>query len=243
MTFLNGGTVLGTAPISGGTATLTTTFAVSGASTNNMVSAIYSGDGNYIPSTATTISIVSGIPSFLLSGVPTSLTVSQGQTALSQFTLTPTFTYTGTVAFSCTGLPATLGCVFSPASVSAAGSNTPSLIGFSVTTVQPGVLAKLEPAGSGLSPVALAGIPGFALLAGLMGQRRKLFASGKKGWQTLLLFGLLALLGMGATGCGVKSTPGTPKGSYTVTVVATGTPVSGSTAPVLQQFAVTLNVQ
>ncbi len=125
ITFLNGTTPIGSAvPLTGGVATLMTTFAVVGTSTTNVLTAVYSGDKNYMGSTSMPINVVSSFPNFSLVGTPTSLTVSQGQTGLTTFTVTPAFAYAGTITFLCTGLPANATCVFSPGSIAPAGTNT-----------------------------------------------------------------------------------------------------------------------
>ena len=161
--------------------------------------------------------------------------------------MAPLFGYTGTISFSCTGLPASVGCVFSPATIAADGSNTSSLVGLSVTTVQPGVLAEAQPAGSPgnsrLAPLTFAGLPGLLLMGGLLAGRRRLGWTGKT--SALMLGALLAVvsMGLGLTGCGIRSTTGTAKGTYTVMVVATGTPATGTTTQVTQQFPVTVTVQ
>ena len=242
VTFYNGTAVLGMGTLTNGVATYPLSFPATTSILTNSLSAVYSSDANYTGSTSAALSIFSGPVGFLLSGVPTALTISQGQTALASFTVSPLFAYAGTITFSCGGLPATLGCVFSPSSIVSAGTNTPSLEAISVTTIQPGVLAQATPTrDSRLSPIAFAGIPGLMLLAGAMMRRKRL------GWaaeaRVLLLAALLVAMGMGASGCGVRSTLGTPKGQYTVNVVATGTPATGTTSTVVQQFNLTLTVQ
>ena len=62
-----------------------------------------------------------------------------------------------------------------------------------------------------------------------------------RGYSTLMLIAL-GVLGLGMTACGGSaSISGTPKGTDTITVVASGT--GGSFAAVTQQFNVTLTVQ
>ncbi len=242
VTFFNGTTAIGQ-PVTliNGKASLVTTFAVMGQSTTNTLSAVYTGDGNYMGSTSLSIAVVSSFPGFLLTGQPSTISVAKGQSGLTSFTITPTFGYAGTVNFSCTGLVATTGCSFSPASISATGTNTASLVTLSISTTQAGLLARAEPpAGRGVSPIMVAGIPGFLVLLGLA-SRKRLRASGL-GRLTMLLAGLL-VASAGLSGCAAtRTTAGTPSGSYAITVIATGTPVMG-TAPIVQQFTITLNVQ
>lgn len=226
-----------------GVASITTTFAVSGASTNNSVTAVYLGDTNFVTSTSASVGIVSGTPTFALAqSTNTQLTIAPGQSGLTSFTLTPAFGYNGTIAFSCTGLPATATCSFAPASITATGANTPTLVTVTINTQQSQSPLSLNkrPAGipgSGRIPFSLALLPGLALLGGFSRRGRKLL----RGYCSLLLVGL-CLAGLGFSACGgTASIAGTPAGTDTVTVVASGT--GGSFASVTQQFTFTLKVQ
>ena len=228
---------------SSGVATIVTTFAVVGATTNNSVTAVYLGDTNFVGSNSASIAIVSGAPTFALAqSANTSLTIMPGQSGLTSFTVTPAFGYNGNITFSCTGLPATVTCTFSPASIVANGSGTPSVVTITFNTQQPQspLSFNRRPTGipgSGGVPLALAAIPGLALLCGFSRRRRKLF----RGYGSLMLV-FLCLLGIGLCSCGGSvSIAGTPAGTDTVTVVASG--MGGSFASVTQQFTVTLNVQ
>jgi sugar lactone lactonase YvrE len=237
-------TQIGTATLnSSGVATYQATFAVAGQTANNMVTAVYSGDPNFLTSTSAGIAVVSGAPTFSLTSSPnSSVTVAPGQSGLMSFNLVPAFGYNGTIGFSCTGATATVSCSFSPATVTADGSNTGSLIAVTINTQQPGspLASSKRPNGNiagGKLPMSLAVIPGLALLFGFSGLRRKFL----RGYRSLL-FVALCLAGLGFTGCGAaKLTTGTPAGNQTITVVATGT--GGSFASVTQQFTVTLTVQ
>lgn len=228
----------------GGMATLTTTFAVvSGqASTLNNVTAQYLGDPNFVTSTSAALGVTSGVPTFALTASGnSSLTVEPGQTGLMSFTLAPAYGYNGTITFSCTGLPAGASCAFSPASLTANGQNTSSLVTLSITTQQPQspVSRNNSPGGvfgSGGLPRSLALLPGVLLLCGLGARRRKLLRAAR-----LLAAVALLLAGWGITACGGISVAGTPAGTDTVTVVASGT--GGSFASVTQQFTVSLKVQ
>jgi hypothetical protein len=129
--------------------------------------------------------------------------------------------FTGTINFSCTGLPAKSSCSFSPP---VAGTVT---ITVSTTAPQTAMLKgapglNLWTAGGG---IALAGV----FLAGLPGKRRR--------WSMLL--GLLAIAFLlTAVGCGSSHStiPGTPPGASTVTVTGTSGTLTHSTT-------FTLNVQ
>jgi sugar lactone lactonase YvrE len=229
---------------SSGVATLTTTFAVVGASTNNSVTAVYQGDGNFLTSTSAPTVVVSGVPTVVLvsgAGTNSLLTVSPGQSGMMSFTLTPMYGYNGTITFACAGQAPSVTCSFSPASVVSTGTATPVLITVTFNTTAPVVqLSRSQPPsgiiGSGKIPFSLAALPGLALLFGFSRLRRKFL----RGYRSLLLFAL-CLIGLGFSGCGGgKITQGTPVGTENITITATGT--GGSFASVTQQFTVSLIV-
>jgi hypothetical protein len=229
---------------SNGVATQVTTFAVVGASTNNSVTAVYSGDTNFLTSTSAPALIVSGVPTFVLvsgAGTNSQLTVAPGQSGLMSFNLTPYYGYNGTITFSCTGASSTVSCSFSPSSIVSTGASTPILVTLTINTTQTVTPLSYNQQPSGISglgkaPFGLAAIPGLALLFGF-GKLRRRF---QRGYLSLLILAL-CLIGLGFSGCGGgKITTGTPAGAEVITVVATGT--GGSFASVTQQFNVTLTV-
>ena len=232
---------------SSGVATLVTTFAVVGASTNNSVTAVYQGDGNFLTSTSAPIVVVSGVPTFTaVSGAGTNslLTIQPGQSGLMSFTLTPMYGYNGTITFTCTTPSTTVTCSFSPNPYSPNGSSTPVLVTVTINTVAPvntfsqnqrpsGIL------GAGRAPYGLAALPGLMLLFGFSRLRRRFL----RGYRSLILFAL-CLVGLGLSGCGGgKITPGTPAGVDNITIVATGTGFTGYPSAISQQFTVSLTVQ
>jgi sugar lactone lactonase YvrE len=224
---------------SSGIATLTTTFAVTGATTTNSVTAVYLGDTNFVgSSTASGLAIVSGVPTFALAQPGTaSLTVSPGQSGLLSFNVTPAFGYNGIITFSCSNLPATIGCSFSPASITANGTTT--LEALTITTSQ-GTQAinhsKPKPNGK-FSPFSLAALPALLALAGFARRTRKAIHG-----SVLLLLVAMGVLCLATSGCGgAANLTATPQGADTITVVASGT--GGTFASVTQQFNVTLTVQ
>jgi hypothetical protein len=230
---------------SSGVATLTTTFAVVGASTNNSVTAVYQGDGNFLTSTSAPTVVVSGVPTIVLvsgAGTNSQLTVQPGQSGLMSFTLTPMYGYNGTITFACTGAAPSVTCSFSPSSVVSNGTATPVLVTVTFNTTAPVTqLSRNQPPsgiiGSGKIPFSLAALPGLALLFGFSRLRRRFL----RGYRSLLLFAL-CLIGLGFSGCGGgKITPGTPAGTENITITAAGT--GGSFAGVTQQFTVSLIVQ
>jgi hypothetical protein len=103
--FYAGQTQLGSAALSGGIASLTlTSFPTGDAS----LSAQYAGDGNFAPSTSTSM------PVLTFTAANTSLTVAASGSATDNFSITVPSGYAGTLQFSCTGLPQNTNCSFQP---------------------------------------------------------------------------------------------------------------------------------
>jgi sugar lactone lactonase YvrE len=232
---------------SSGVATLTTTFAVVGSSTSNSVTAVYQGDGNFSTSTSAPVVVVSGAPTFTaVSGAGTNslLTIQPGQSGMMSFTLTPMYGYNGTITFSCTTPSSTVTCSFSPNPYSPNGSSAPVLVTVTFNTTAPVNTFSLNNGPSGIVgssklPFSLAALPGLVLLFGFSRLRRRFL----RGSRFLLLFAL-CLIGLGFSGCGGgKITPGTPAGTETITIIATGTGFTGYPNGVTQQFNVSLTVQ
>lgn len=225
-------TQIGTAqPVSNNIATLTYTFATTG---SYAITAVYSGDSYYLTSTSSADTITSAAPSLSPTAVSNQQsTVHAGQTALYSFNLQQNV-FTGTISFSCSGLPANSSCIFSPNSISASGCQTSNTVAMSILTQQqPAPMAASFGAGHGLWQLLslLSGI-GLALLIGL---RRRSGSGLDRVWLMLALL----LTGLGASSCNGAATKvaATPAGSYTVTVTASGSTGTAST------FTVPLTVQ
>jgi len=233
---------LGTVPVSniGTTAApvygaVTAPFTLSTIGTYS-ISATYSGDSYFKPSTGKSPStITTAAPTYTLAAVAYQQnTVTAGQTALYSFTTTQTV-YSGTISFAVTGLPANATYALSPSSIIAAGCSTTSTVALSIytqqkTTVQPGSFAS----GRGMWSMitALSGM----LLALAIGLRRRRIRFAQV-WMVLAL--LLATTGTVACGKAVGSTlqPATPSGTYTITVTPTGS-TGTSPAPITFQLTV-----
>lgn len=227
--FYNGSTPIGAAvPLtSAGTATLTQTFPV-GAYT---IKAIYSGDANFNSSTtATPVTFTTSTASFSIAPGTTNLsTVKQGGTALYSFTV-PTTLYSGTITFSCAGLPAGASCVFSPTTLTGTGcTNTtnPPVVGLTIFTS-----VKAQQSGFGGRWMM---ITGFLLALGLGLTRRRMPAQFARISMALAL--LVATAGLAACNTSSIGNPSTPTGSSTITVTGAGS--DGSVA----STTVTLVVQ
>ncbi len=173
-------------------------------------------------------------PDYSVAVNPSSLTIQGGQSGTATFTITPVGGYSGTILFSCNGLPTGATCVFQPAQAVLDGSNTVVTTQLTVhTTGSNGVLSSLQfvtPAGrpTGLQLTLLSvsgGLVVLMLLGTLRTQRSLRYGLG------LVLVGMGCAIAMGLTGCG-STTPqaapapatsplATPAGQYSASVVAT----------------------
>ncbi len=174
---------------------------------------------------------------FSLSGSPSAVTVSPGQSAKYTITINGSNGFNGSVNLSCSALPSGANCQFASNTVNAGSSTT-----LTITTQAPSA-ALLRPTSGKWSLLPIYGVwlPPFGLaLAGVgVGSRRRKLMLGL--FAVLLLSLLLVACGGGSSsgggGGGGGGTGGTPAGSYSV--IVTGTPSSGS-----QQFTtITLTVQ
>jgi len=212
VTFTDGAsTVIGTATLSSGKATLTTSTLALGGHT---VTAVYAGDSTYAPSTSsgTTVVITPVPPDFNISLSSPNATLSgNGGSAASTVSLTAVGGFSATVALSCSGAPARTTCTFNPASLTASGS-TAATSTLTITTNT--ATAALQHDNSGVTLAFLGlGVLGLSVI------RRRRYLS-----QSLALLCLL-LAGWGLSGCGGSPSPTTPSGTYALTITAT----SGST--------------
>jgi len=212
ITFMDGlSTLIGTAALSSGNATLTTSTLALGGHT---VTAVYGGDSTYASSTSagTTVTITPVPPDFSVSLSSTSATISgNGGTATSTVSLTPVGGFSATVTLACSRSPARTTCTFSPASLTASGTSAATS---TLTITTNTATAALQHDNSKIT-LAFLGIGALSLSF----IRRRRYLS-----QSLALLCLL-LVGWGLSGCAGSPSPTTPAGTYAVTITAT----SGST--------------
>lgn len=232
VTFTSGSNVLGTVAVdSTGVATLT--INVPSNSTQTVV-ATYSGDGSYAGSASIATSIT-GSPAtqFTMTVAPPTMSMQSRQHGTVTITIASVKDFADTLQFGCEGLPYAATCTFSTTNMKleANGTHTIQLV---VDTGNPlgagGAQAKNTQGNS--SNVFLAFLPG-VLVAGFALFRRK------RNLPMLSVIGLVLGLGamMSATGCGGLSVNGTPAGTYTFKVAATGT---GTGASVSQNVTLTV---
>jgi hypothetical protein len=211
VTFSDGTTTLGTSPVSGELATITTSFSTAGSHT---ITAAYSGDANNAASSGTVMQTVDAPVTVGGggSGGSTSLTVASGQSVTTQVAVSGNAGFSGTVNLSCTGLPVHASCSFSPEPVTvsdktASAAMTISTAGMTTAKSQVGEAARAV-------TVLACGLPLLGLIILIP------VARGRRLW--LCASFLLFVSAAGLTGCGGSSSSDkTAAGSYTFQVVAT----------------------
>jgi hypothetical protein len=113
----------GTLTSAGGNTSQATLNVLGLGSGNHNIYAIYSGDTIYLPSTSPTLVIA--FTGFSVTFVPSTLTVTQGQTGSASLLVNYGSGFAGTVAFGCTPPPnVELTCSFNPAVLSGGGTTT-----------------------------------------------------------------------------------------------------------------------
>jgi hypothetical protein len=215
VTFYDGEVQLGSSALSNGSATLSTSALVMG---THPITAVYSGDSNYLTSTSAPVQETIQDFSIAVTSGTRAPTVNPGSPASFSLVVTPLggATMPAALALSSNGLPPTSTVVFSPAIVSAHSGATPITM-----IVTPPALAAIshdsKPFGRGALPMLL----GLALLP----FARKLRSAHR--WVQVLLLALAgAAFAAGASGCG--SFTYTPQ-SFSVTVAATSGNLSHTT--------------
>jgi subtilase family serine protease len=208
ITFSNGTTVLGSAALSGGSATLSTAALPAGP---DSVTATYSGSATLQNSTSAATLVTVSQP-FSLAATAASFQVTQGQAASATVTVTQNGGFTGALTFTCTDTASESICT-PPAATNATS------VSFNITTTAP--TSSMNSNGSRRIFYAL-------LLPGLLGI---LFTAGsrRRSARGMRLLGLIVVLGFstmwlgscGGSSSSTTSNPGTPTGSYTITVNAT----------------------
>jgi hypothetical protein len=226
VTFSDGNTTLGTAPVSTGAASYTTNFSTAG---NHAITAAYSGDANNVAASGTlTQTVDAPVAVGPGSGGSTSLTVASGLSVTTPVSVTGAAGFGGTLSFSCTGLPTNAACSFSPASVTVSGTAAATTT-LTVSTAATAMASTRDAAPLRAMAVLACGLPVLGLLTVLPVAR---------GRRLLLCLGFALFVSVtGLTGCGGgQSAPssGTPSatktapGSYTFNVVATSGAVSST---------------
>ena len=246
--FFNGTTLFGTGTLDNtGTASFSTTSLPGG---TDAITAAYAGSGRSHTSTSSAVSVTVTIPHFTLTPNVSTLTVQPGQSTNNTVTLAVASSdgfVVGSGANQSTVMPVNylLPCTVSPVvSEGPTCAYSPSS-GSGVTVINPTVaIVTIAPTAKLLPPFQPHGRVFYAmLLPGFLG----IVLAAKSRPRALSLLGLIVVLGsstlwLGACGGSNSSSqknPGTPAGSYKVTVNATTT----STPPVTSSATFTVTVQ
>ena len=212
--FFDGTTLVGTVPVgTNGVAAYSTASLGDGSHT---ITATYSGDANYLPSTSSTSATITVADLNLDLGGDKNKTVTPGAAVAYNFPLsplvTPTFLYD--VQLTASGLPPGATYTFSPSTIPAGSGTTPTVL--TVQTAK-NLAALAHPSTRNLAFGAL----GLGLFLPLLGRRRL------QAIPRLLLIALFAFFSLGSmaglSGCGNSGFFGATKtsGNYTITVIAT----------------------
>jgi hypothetical protein len=268
ITFGSGGTTLGTAPVVGtaanlttgapatGTATFAATFTTAGAKS---VTASYSGDSNYSPSGPSgAISVnVTSSGSFNITATP--VTVSAGSSGVSTITVTPNGGFTGSVQVTCagTGLPPGVTCSPNPLTI-AVTSTAPVTGALTVLVAAPSTTlsaSRISPEHHALYAAAMAIPPtnsngthltswwSLSAASGLASVLLLLFPGvrARKQLRTALCLGLLCVLSF-TLGCGGGSSSTAGGGGTQVASHTTLTVTNAKQASTNNNFAFNVTV-
>lgn len=240
---VDGTTETSSLALTDGSATYTFSSSTTG---SHVVTATYSGDSTYAPSTGTLALTVGGSSSsgsFSLAAA--NLTVSAGSSGTSTITITPHNGYTGTIGWSVSTSSSLSNACYSlsDATVSGTSAVTTTMTVYTSSSACANASAKgsngkrLFAGGvmrsgidnrpnSGFSPAKAGMSMGIALLVGLLGYRPRKF----RAYAGVFL---IVALSFGISACGSgssSSSTNAAKGTYTLTIVGTDTSSSSITA-------------
>jgi len=190
-------------------------------------------DPNNANNSATTTTAVND---FSMAASPAAVTVTRGASATSTITVNALNGFTGTVSFTCTGLPTLSTCAFAPATVT--GAAAPATTTLTITTTAGAFAPPATPVWRWPAPQRVWPL---LLLTLVLTTARAFSSRRKRAWRRAFsLAGILLLVGLAAScGGGGSSTPppppGTTRGTFPVTVTGT----SGTT---IRTTTVTLTV-
>jgi hypothetical protein len=194
---------------------------------NHSISASYNGDASFNASSSSAPVTFTVAPGFAGISGPTSVSIaSPGQSGTSKVGFITSTGFNTAIALTCAGLPAEAQC--SSTSVTGAGPVTPVTATITITTTAPHTASL----GSSERRYYLAVLVGGLPLAGIL----LIAAPRRRGWSVLLavimLIALASVPGCGGGGGGGGSSshqdPGTPAGTYPITVTATAGSLSES---------------
>ncbi len=236
--FFDGATQIGTGTLASGVAAFTTSNLTVAA---HNIHAAYAGDSNFSSSSSPDVNVTVIVSDFAVSASDFAGPIKAGQSATTTITVTPANGFNAAVTFSCSaGMPSKSACTFNPATVTPTSSGATSTLTISTTTssasLHSNLRQKTAPLYVLLLPLSLVMMCGFG--SSRSKQRLGVLLSG------LLVLGLIFMLACGGGSSTTQPvqpvTPGTPAGTYNITVTA----VSGSgTSAITKTTTVKLTVQ
>ena len=206
VSFYDGATLLGQASLAGGTASYSAALLSVG---GHSVTAVYAGNANFAGATSNARSETVQVAVMVLGAPGIAVTLRQGGSGTTTFTLNSLGSLTGTVDLSCSGLPSGLSCQLSPPSV-----NLASLPASVTVTVGSTNMTTARNNNRGLAPLGWAlamMLPGVLLVSGARKLRMTTVA---------IALSLLLLFSLCSCG-GSPNSAMTPAGNYTGTITAT----------------------
>jgi uncharacterized protein (TIGR03118 family) len=213
--------------LTGGTAVAGTT-AVSGGNTSTVYfTAGLAGETHGLLGAIANATTAGSLPTFGFSSSATSSSVTAGGSAQALLSVAPVNGFSGTVALSCSGLPAGASCVFGqqmlPVSANAASQ---TIVGIQTTQASGGLLPMHLRANGGSGVAAALVLPGLLLFR----RRKSLGALTRLTVLTLLLVGSIGA-GSLLSGCSSSSmaATATPTGMSNVVITATSGSISQTT--------------
>ena len=214
VSFTSGGLAVGTAAVdSTGVATLTILLENSGGSENIVAS--YAGDAVYAASNSTSTTVQAGpATQFTLSIDPANVSIVTKQHTIIQLSLSSIKGFSDKIQFGCLGLPFAATCTFSAPQTELA-ANGAATVQLTLDTGNPlGIDAQASVRQPRRGATAFLCLFPAALLASLFGRRRRFTA-----WLVMLS---AITLPFTLSGCAGLQGSGTPPGTYTFKVTASG---------------------
>jgi hypothetical protein len=200
------------------TQTLSAIAVASGYTNSSVASAVYTITAATLIPTAST----------------TSLTIVQGQSGTASVAIAPSGTYTGTVSFSCSGLPSYASCSFSPATLTFSASSATQSTMVMISTVA--TSAQLEQHRSGRSIIWAFLFPLFLTPYALSRKKMRLCSR-------FLVVLMICGIGLASVaGCGGGNSSSNSGGSTTVFNNTVYVNIASSTSTMQQQVPIVLKI-
>ena len=207
------------ASVPGGTTTsLLTISTASNTAAGSYPLEVQASTGTLTHQVAVTL-VVQAAPDFAITGPPTaSQSVSAGQSAMFSMSLTPVGSFSGTVSLGCAIAPAATPaptCTLSTSSVQFNGGAAQTVTVTAGTTAPVSTMAARNANRTGFSTASMP----LLVLVGLLALRRRKTLSVLGA--LLIVAALTPLIGCSGMSSHSQTAPGTPSGTYTITVTAT----------------------